>query len=193
MNRSITQGNIIDVPADALVYSTNVQLMLTGGVGAALLARFGIHVQIDLQSRSLGGGRQLADVGEVLETQISGSPWKHVFHTIATNEAYHTEPDVVRSVLRSCLRRSVQAGDVASIVCSALGTGYGDLDLARFIQIAEEVCREFDNSPLQDFAIVCRDAAECEALRRGAVGFGGWALKPAGPASPPTSGGKAGH
>ena len=166
MKRSIVCADIVEVPSDALIYSTNVGLMLTGGVGAALLRKFGVRTQIDLQSRSIGTGRQLAEVGEIIQSPIAGAPWKKVFHTIATDEAYRTDPIVVRSILKRCLKICAEATDVKTITCSALGAGYGDLDLVLFASMAEELCREFDDSPIDGFSVVSYDPKECETLLR---------------------------
>src|SRR4051812_17273539 len=108
MKKQVVCANIVEIASDALIYSTNVRLALTGGVGLALLRKFGIGVQIELQSKSLGTGRQLAEVGEIIESKIAGGPWRHVFHTVATDEVYHTEPAIVRSILQRCLKRSAQ-------------------------------------------------------------------------------------
>jgi O-acetyl-ADP-ribose deacetylase (regulator of RNase III) len=165
MKRQIICSDIVEVPSDALIYSTNVRLTLTGGVGAALLKKFGFPVQIGLQNQSSSSGRHLAEVGDIIENKIAGGPWKKVFHTIATDEMYHTDPDVVRSILKRCFRRCAENGDVLSVTCSALGSGYGDLDLAVFATIAEETCRQFDSSVIESFSIVSCDSAECDVLR----------------------------
>lgn len=174
MKRSIICRDIVELPSDALIYSTNVRLMLTGGVGAAILKKFGIRVQIELQDQSLGSGRQMADVGEVLETRIPGSPWKRVFHTIATDEMYRTDPQVVRAILLRCLRRCAESADLRAITCSALGAGYGDLELTAFVAIADEVCSEFEDSGIQSFAVVSRDPDEFGKLLAVAATFPKW-------------------
>lgn len=126
-------------------------------------------MQIALQNQSPGSGRHLAEVGDIIENKITGGPWKKVFHTIATDEIYHTDPAVVRSILLRCFRRCVESGDVLSITCSALGSGYGDLDLAVFGAIAEDTCRQFDDSCIERFSIVSCDPAECNVLRNAAA------------------------
>ncbi len=153
MKRQLTNLNIVDVQADALVYSTNVQLLLTGGVGAALVARFGMRIQDALE---VAAGKPTAQVGDVFETSLPGVPWKLVFHTIATDKLYCTRPDIVTSILRKCFRRCVELGSIRSLITSPLGCGYGDLDLAQFLQIANQISAEFDKSTIETFAIVCR-------------------------------------
>lgn len=132
MKRFIQCADIVKVPADAMIYSTNMRLTLTGGVGAALLREFGIGVQIALQSQSPASGRQQAEVGDVLQVPVATGRWKRVFHTIATDELYCTKASTVQSILRRCLQQCVDAKDVRTITCSALGCGYGDLDIVEF-------------------------------------------------------------
>jgi O-acetyl-ADP-ribose deacetylase (regulator of RNase III) len=164
MKLQILCADIATVASDTLIYSTNVRLAWTGGVGAALAVRFGIGVQIDLQSQSSGTGRQLAEVGDIFDCRIEGGPWRHVFHTIATDELYHTKPEVVRSLLRRCLQRCAQKGDVRSITCSPLGAGYGDLEIPEFAAIAHAVYREFSHASIDQFTIVTNDPKEAELL-----------------------------
>lgn len=174
MKRRILCADITQIASDAMIYSTNVRLTLTGGVGAALFRAFGVGVQIDLQTRSPGTGRELAEVGDIIETHIPGSPWKGVFHTIATSELYHTDAAIVARILRRCLARCAASDDLRKITCSALGTGYGDLELPHFFQICDAVCTEFDGSPLQEFAIIIQNQTEFETLRHTAEAAKGW-------------------
>jgi O-acetyl-ADP-ribose deacetylase (regulator of RNase III) len=177
MKRSIIHADITKIASDAMIYSTNVRLTLTGGVGAALFREFGVGIQIDLQSSSLGTGRELAEVGDVFETHIPESPWKRVFHTIATTELYHTDRTVVENILRRCFKRCVAAGDLRSVTCSALGTGYGDLELYRFLAACNLVCTEFDDSPLEEFAIVIHAREEFDLLVKSAKTLDQWNVK----------------
>ncbi len=165
MKRQLIRSNIVDVQADALIYSTNVQLLLTGGVGAALLARFGARIQDAL---GVAAGRPTAEVGDVLETRLSGIPWKVIFHTVATDKLYYTRPEVVLAILRKCFRRCVELQSIKSIITSPLGCGYGDLDVEQFLRIADQVCGEFEESAIESFAIVCRSSEYFEHLRKAA-------------------------
>ena len=177
MKHRILCADITQVASDAMIYSTNLRLTLTGGVGAALFREFGVGVQIDLQSQSPGTGRELAEVGQCIETHIPASPWKRVFHTIATTELYHTDPAVVTSILRHCLKRCAASKDLRKITCSALGTGYGDLELADFFHLCDSVCTEFSGTPLEEFTIVSQSRAEFEILRHAAISAAnGWEI-----------------
>jgi len=165
MERLVINANIVDVEADALVYSTNTQLALTGGVGAALMQKCGWGIQSDLQSCSQGMGRKMAEVGDVFETQSRNYPWKIIFHTVATDELYHTDPSTVSYILKRCVRRCAELGSIKSLITSPLGAGYGDLDLDTFVRTADQVCDEFGGSAIQTLAIVCNDVEEFQRLR----------------------------
>ena len=165
MKRQLIRLNIVDVQADALIYSTNVQLLLTGGVGAALMTRFGPRIQDALGAAA---GRPTAEVGEVFETSLSGIPWKTIFHTVATDKLYYTRPEIVLAILRKCFRRCVELQTIKSIITSPLGCGYGDLDVGQFLRIAAEVCAELEKSAIENFAIVCRSDEYFEHLTKAA-------------------------
>lgn len=92
MKRSILQADIVEVGADALIYSTNVQLMLSGGVGACLLKKLGPEFQNELYRKIDRDQRKLAKVGEVFFSENPACPWKVIVHTIATDPFYNTDP-----------------------------------------------------------------------------------------------------
>jgi O-acetyl-ADP-ribose deacetylase (regulator of RNase III) len=173
MKRLIKCADIVKVPADAMIYSTNMRLALTGGVGAALLREFGFAVQIALQSQSPASGQQQADVGDIFQMPVAAGPWKRLFHTIATDDLYCTKAPTVRSILHRCLQACVDATDVRTITCSALGCGYGDLDISDFLSIADEVCNEFDQQRLDSFTIVVLDREEHRVLSGAASKYNG--------------------
>jgi O-acetyl-ADP-ribose deacetylase (regulator of RNase III) len=115
----------------------------------------------------------------MFETSLPGMSWKTVFHTVATDELYNTRPETVVSILRKCLRRCIEMQGIKSIITSPLGAGYGDLDLEHFVRIADQVCSEFDKSPIQSFAIVCRDEGEFASLTSAAKAVhGNWEVSP---------------
>jgi O-acetyl-ADP-ribose deacetylase (regulator of RNase III) len=99
-----------------------------------------------------------------------------VFHTIATDEQYHTDPETVRSILRRCFRQCCQRTDISSITSSALGCGYGDLDLKQFAMIADEVSREWEESKIQQFTVVIQDSSEYEKLASALMQMKGWTI-----------------
>lgn len=155
MKRSILHGDIIEVSADALIYSTNVQLMLSGGVGACLLKKFGNQFQNDLFRQIDQEGRKLAEVGEVFFSDMSEGPWRVIVHSIATDPFYHTEPEVVRKILRQTFTNLAERGNVSSVVMSPLGAGYGDLDIQTFLNLVTEESSPFERSCIGQLIVCC--------------------------------------
>lgn len=155
MNRLLCFADITTHAADALIYSTNVQLMLSGGVGACLLQRYGKSFQADLHAQLAASGRKLAAVGDIFLTRTPGLPWKWVYHVVATDPFYRTDPEVVRRVLNRCLTECSAALEISSVVTSPLGAGYGDLAFPLFLEIASEL--SLSPRQLEDFTICCDD------------------------------------
>ena len=155
MKRILQNTDIMGVRADALIYSTNVQLMLSGGVGACLLEKFGDDFQSNLYRQLNPTGRKLAEVGEIFLTDTGGDPWKLVIHTIATDPMYHTDPDIVSSLVTRSFDICSKRGDINSLVMSPLGAGYGDLDLDIFLRIVDDVATQFDGSGIKSITVCC--------------------------------------
>ncbi len=155
MKRRILLENICDLKADVLIYSTNIDLRLRGGVGAALLKKYGHEIQEKLFYTIDKTGRKIADIGEVLECTVASMPWKTVFHTVATNEMYETQAETVRSILNYCLNKCVDKGDIKSVVTSALGCGWGDLLHSDFIDIATDITDNPIFSKIDEFIVCC--------------------------------------
>jgi hypothetical protein len=162
MNRILCRTDITTYAADALIYSTNVQLMLSGGVGASLLQRFGKRFEDDLFAQLHRSGRKLASVGEIFATRTVGLPWKVVYHVVATDPFYKTDPEVVRSILDRCLAGCSDDPDIASVIMSPLGAGYGNLALPVFL----EMVAAFSTSDLRlsELIVCCDDADFFEEL-----------------------------
>jgi O-acetyl-ADP-ribose deacetylase (regulator of RNase III) len=154
MNRKIVLDNIVKYNADALIYSTNVDLRLSGGVGSALKNEYGQEIQDKLFYSIDITDRKIAEVGEVFECTIPSMPWKAVYHTVATNDLYETKSETVNSVLRYCLNDCLKKGGIHSVVTSALGCGWGDLSHSDFIDIITEIT-ESSFEGILDIIVCC--------------------------------------
>ena len=129
------KGQIEDIEADALVYSTNQNLRLTGGVGASLFKRYGYPAQAILDKHLSNLNTDTVDVGSIFEGTIEGMPWKRVFHTVATDLNYETNPEIVRDIIKACLESCESDYSINSIAFSALGSGFGSLKYPEFVKI----------------------------------------------------------
>ena len=153
----IQKIDVLDLPADALIYSTNVLLNCTGGVGACLVERYGKQVQVDLHALLSKRGIKFATRGSVFQKVTEGMPYKKVFHTIPCDGFYDTTEEIVADVVRSSLSNCVDAGDVRTVALSALATGYGHLGFDEFFRIASSVLAEEAFGTLDTVTICIED------------------------------------
>lgn len=155
--RRFRKIDILDHPAEALVYSTNVHLHCSGGVGAALVDRYGPAVQEMLRGFLAKEGRRSAPQGTIFEGTLPAMPSRQVFHTVPTDFWHNTTPEVVERVLREALSRCVRQG-MRSVALSALATGYGDLLLADFLILADRVLCAPDYRAIPEITLCLPDA-----------------------------------
>ena len=151
--KTIKKADLLAEPADALIYSTNVLLNMTGGVGAQLMERYGAEIQTDLHRHLAQQGKRFASQGDVIQLVSAGMPWKMVFHTVPCDPMYHTTVDVVARVLAHCLDECLKTPDVRTVSMSALATGYGDLTLDDFITVFNRVAGESRYSERLDITL----------------------------------------
>ncbi len=146
--RGIKHCNIVDDPADALVYSTNILLNCTGGVGASLLERYGPKFQVELHEILKNRGSRFADQGEVINHVPVGLPYRYLLHTTPCDAMYDTTPEIAEDVLLRAL--AICAGDpaVRRVAVSALATGFGHLGFDAFVSIAARVFNDLRFTPL---------------------------------------------
>jgi O-acetyl-ADP-ribose deacetylase (regulator of RNase III) len=165
--RAIKQTDITVEPADALIYSTNVLLNCSGGVGSSLLAKYGSHVQTELHTQLSVCGRKFAERGEIFQFVPAGMPYQAVFHTVPCDGWYETTPEIIESILRRCLSACLEMKTIYRITMSALATGYGHLGFEEFLRIANRVFRETHFDFIQSITICVddesrfHDAARC--------------------------------
>ncbi|XHR30027.1 MAG: macro domain-containing protein [Chthoniobacteraceae bacterium] len=163
--------NLLDQPAEALIYSSNVHLQCSGGVGAALVDRYGPAVQTGLHELLTSSGRRSCEQGEIFEWLPPEMPYKTVLHTVPTDFWHDTTIPVVEDVLRRALRRCVELGHTR-LAFSALATGYGDLMLRDFLILADRVFGEPALAPLAEATLCLPDGADFAVARKIAASEG---------------------
>ena len=156
--RGIKHCNIVDDPADALVYSTNVLLNCTGGVGAALLERYGMKFQTELHGILGSRGTRFANRGEVIDHVPAGLPYRHLLHTTPCDGMYDTTPEIVEDVLSRALAVCTEDPAVRRVAVSALATGFGHLRFDDFLPIAARVFHNLHFVSLTDIVLCIDDA-----------------------------------
>ena len=157
MNTKIYNGDILDIEAEALVYSTNVMLNCTGGVGGALMMQFGPSIQHELHSILAQRKVNFADQGEVIPCPIRGIPYAAIFHTVPCDAFYRTTAEIIADILRQCLASCDAADNVRTIAMSALACGYGNFELDQLLRVASEVFQENQWSGIDAVTIAIPD------------------------------------
>jgi len=157
MDARIQNIDVLDLKADALIYSTNVILNCSGGVGACLVKRYGRHVQEDLHKVLSDQGKKFSEQGAVIQLVPDGMDYARVFHTIPCDGFYNTSEEIVTDILRRSLRECVATDQVRSVALSALATGYGHLGYDEFFRIASSVLSETEFCPLEAVTICIYD------------------------------------
>jgi len=129
----LKQKNILDEPADALVCSANVNLMLTGGVGAELLARYGEAMQNALKKGLQTRSPHCAQRGEIIPYAGGEMPYRVVLNAVAIDGWYASSPEIITEVVRRAFRKAAEYS-AKKVALTALATGFGRLTFSEFAQ-----------------------------------------------------------
>lgn len=151
-NWLLKQKNILDEPAEVLICSANVNLLLSGGVGADLLARYGNVMQEALLAHLQKREPHCAQRGEIIQYSGSEMPYRAVLHAVAMNGWYESSPEIITDIVRRALKIAAERG-ARKVALTALATGFGRLTFAEFAQGIKPLLRE--SSPPIDEVVVC--------------------------------------
>ncbi|MEM6259534.1 MAG: macro domain-containing protein [Planctomycetota bacterium] len=160
----VKRGDILDEPVDVLICSANPFLTLSGGVGGALLQRYGDHLRIELEEVLKSRSVNYVDRGSVIVTFPSDTPYKSIIHAVAVDGMYESSSQVITSVVRQSLHHAMDEG-ATDVALTALGTGYGRLSPQAFAVGVKELCDEVF-SPIERITIVIKTAEEAENIRQ---------------------------
>jgi O-acetyl-ADP-ribose deacetylase (regulator of RNase III) len=133
MRWTLKCGDILDQSADVLVCSANVFLNLSGGVGGAILLRYGEGMQKELHCILAGQQRRFAQQGEVVITSPCGAPYRAVLHAVAVDGFYQSSTQIVTAVVEKSLIMAASVG-AERVALTALATGYGRLSMRQFAE-----------------------------------------------------------
>ena len=137
--RIIRQGDVIDVVADAIVFSTNEHLFLSGGAGASLLGVHGPPLQQAMDRALAATGSKVAHRGSVFEIEPQATWASRLFAVVAADGFYETSREDTRAAMERVLRRCAELGSIRAVVTTALGTGYGNMEIEDFVALFCEV------------------------------------------------------
>lgn len=133
--RTIRRGDVVDARPDALIFSTNEHLFLSGGAGASLLGVHGRPLQAAMDHALASSGRKVAERGSVFEIAPAATWPFRLFAVVAANGFYETwEPDTRRAV-EQVLARCSELPEIKHVAITALGTGYGNMEIEDFVSI----------------------------------------------------------
>src|SRR3954470_8679124 len=143
MRWRVRHGDILDIPADVLICSANPFLTLSGGVGGALLLRYGPSLQSELNEHLARHGRRYLERGSVVVTEPPNTPYRAIIHAVAVNGFYESSPPVITEVIRAAFLAAAERG-AGTVALTALATGYGRLTLSQFGEgLADPLSEEF--------------------------------------------------
>lgn len=134
-------GDIFDLDADVLVCSANVSLNLSGGVGGALLSRFGSALQTELHSHLPPHAPRFARPGDVIVTRPENVPYKAVLHAVAIDAFYDSGIELITETVRKSFRLAA-VEKARSLALTALATGFGHLGIGEFAEGLRPVLSE---------------------------------------------------
>ena len=141
MQWHICYGNILDVKADALICSANVQLNMSGGVGGEILVRHGDQMQKELHRYLSERKIPVVSPGTVVKTPGCGTSFSMVLHAVAIDVFYETSHELLVSTIRRALKLCSKNG-IETVALTALATGYGRYPLADFALVLRELQKE---------------------------------------------------
>lgn len=133
--RIIRQGDVVDATPDVLIFSTNEHLFLSGGAGASLLGAHGDALQKAMHQALAASRKRVAARGSVYEIEPSESWSSRLFAVVAANGFYETNADDTRGALEGILRRCATIPEIGTVATTALGTGYGNMEIEDFVSI----------------------------------------------------------
>jgi O-acetyl-ADP-ribose deacetylase (regulator of RNase III) len=165
MKIEIKNADIAKASEDALIYSTNKALMLSGGAGAALANEYGNDIQTGLYKLAESVNKTQAELGDVFISKNKQVPWKLLFHTVVTDEEYNTSINIVKSVLVECFDVCDQTYGITHIAISALGCGFGDCSHTNFIKLLKNVAKDYDDTDLLGISVYCRESVFFEEMK----------------------------
>ena len=151
MKLELYHGDILDLQVDVLVCSSNVSLNLSGGVGGALLIRYGADLQSELHSKLPKTTPRFVKRGDVIITHPKNTPYKAVFHAVAVDAFYDSSSDIIHNICRKIFRMAADER-AETLALPLLATGYGHLTVTEFIKGFSDAVKS-DYLPLNDVII----------------------------------------
>jgi O-acetyl-ADP-ribose deacetylase (regulator of RNase III) len=153
----ISQGDLTEVDADAIVNAANNELILGGGVAGAIRVKGGPAIQ---EECSRIGPIAL---GEAAITSAGRLRSRHVIHAASMRLGESTSEENLRAATRNALRRADE-NSLRSIAFPAIGTGIAGFPMERCARVMLEEVRAHLEDPTSiervDFVLFDRRSLE---------------------------------
>lgn len=158
---SITQGDITESAADAIVNAANNDLVLGAGVAGAIRTKGGPDIQRECDAiGSIALGEAAITTGGKLKA-------RYVIHAASMQLGGRTSEHHLRSSTRNSLKRAEEKG-IASIAFPAIGTGIAGFPIDRCAEVMLEEVRDHlrGKSSIRKVEFVLFDRPAYEAFTR---------------------------
>ncbi|MEE9275813.1 MAG: macro domain-containing protein [bacterium] len=120
----LSQGDITESDADAIVNAANNHLWMGAGVAGAIKKKGGAAIE----SEAVAQGP--IPVGEAVITGAGALRARHVIHAAGMGQDLQTSEEIIEACTAASLRRAEEAG-LARIAFPAIGTGVGGFPAER--------------------------------------------------------------
>ena len=114
----VVEGDVTQMPVDAIANAANTQLIHGGGVAGAISRAGGPEVERESREKAPIG------LGEAVETSAGDMPARWVIHAATMELGGPTSADVIARATRSTLAKAEELG-CRSLALVAFGTGVG--------------------------------------------------------------------
>lgn len=159
----VVHGDLLDIEADGLICSANPQLNLSGGVGGAILLRYGTAMQDFLHNYLQQNSLKHVAPGSVVVTPCYGTGFKAVAHAVAIDAFYDSRAELVKSCYLQAIEYLAAAG-CRSIAAACLACGYGRLATSEFEKsVASLIANRFAN--VDDITLATTNESLVASLR----------------------------
>ena len=132
---TLEQGDITNLPVDAIVNAANEQLLLGSGVAGAIRTKGGAGIQQQCN--------RLAPVatGETAVTDAGNLPQKWIIHAVAPRVSMENWRELLAKAVRN-IYRAAETRKIVSLGVPALGTGVFGLPVAEAARIMIQTAQE---------------------------------------------------
>lgn len=124
----VVRGDIMALDVEAIVNPANTQLVMGGGLAAAIKSKGGVQIEAEAVSQ----GPIMA--GQVISTSGGALKAKHVIHAATMDMDFQTDEHLVRAATANAFKVAAQLG-LKSIAVPAMGCGVGRFPLVACAKI----------------------------------------------------------